>query len=101
MHRITLNPISHAYGEITLPGSKSISNRVLLLAALSAKGQTTRVRDVLDSDDTRVMLSALHTLGVSVTQIAEHDYDVVGTGGDFTNKDADCLWATQARRFAL
>ena len=89
MEHITLNPATSARGEIKLPGSKSISNRVLLLAALSAKGETTRVRDVLDSDDTRVMLAALNTLGVSVTQVAEHDYDVVGTGGDFPNKDAD------------
>ncbi len=89
MQTITLNPTPHCSGEITLPGSKSISNRVLLLAALSQAGQLTRVRDVLDSDDTRVMLSALNTLGVSVTQVAEHDYDVVGTGGDFANKDAD------------
>ena len=89
MQSLLLNPTPHCAGEITLPGSKSISNRVLLLSALCQKGQITRVRDVLDSDDTRVMLSALDTLGVSITQIAEHDYDVVGTGGEFTNKDAD------------
>ena len=89
MNQITLNPTLRCSGEITLPGSKSISNRVLLLSTLCQKGQVTRVRDVLDSDDTRVMLSALHTLGVSVTQVAEHDYDVVGTGGEFANKDAD------------
>ena len=89
MEQLTLNPTRHARGEITLPGSKSISNRVLLLAALAEKGATTRVRDVLDSDDTRVMLNALNTLGVSVTQVAAHDYDVVGTGGDFPNKSAD------------
>ena len=89
MNQIKLNPTVHCSGEITLPGSKSISNRVLLLSALCQKGQVTGVRDVLDSDDTRVMLSALDALGVSITQIAEHDYDVVGTGGEFTNKDAD------------
>ena len=89
MEQLTLNPTHHARGEVTLPGSKSISNRVLLLAALAEKGATTRVRDVLDSDDTRVMLNALNTLGVSVTQVAAHDYDVVGTGGDFPNKSAD------------
>lgn len=89
MEQITLNPFTIARGEIKLPGSKSISNRVLLLAALSQKGEVTRVRDVLDSDDTRVMLAALNTLGVTVTQTAEHDYDVTGTGGDFPNKDAD------------
>ena len=89
MEQITINPVTIARGEIKLPGSKSISNRVLLLAALSQKGEITRVRDVLDSDDTRVMLAALNTLGVTVTQTAEHDYDVTGTGGDFPNKDAD------------
>ena len=89
MNHITLNPATAARGDIKLPGSKSISNRVLLLAALSTKNEVTRVRDVLDSDDTRVMLDALHTLGVQVTQVAEHDYDIVGTGGVFPNKHAD------------
>ena len=89
MNQITLNPTPRCSGEITLPGSKSISNRVLLLSALCQKGQVTRVRDVLDSDDTRVMLAALNTLGVSITQVSEHDYDVIGTGGEFTNKDAN------------
>ena len=51
-------------GTLRLPGSKSISNRVLLLAAL-CEGQTT-VRDLLDSDDTRVMLQALRQLGCGV-----------------------------------
>ncbi|WP_133619157.1 3-phosphoshikimate 1-carboxyvinyltransferase [Hydromonas duriensis] len=89
MEHITLPPATAARGDIKLPGSKSISNRVLLLAALSKKGEVTRVRDVLDSDDTRVMLDALNVLGVQVKQIAEHDYDVTGTGGDFPNKNAD------------
>lgn len=89
IEHITLNPVTSTRGEIKLPGSKSISNRVLLLAALATQGEVTHVRDVLDSDDTRVMLDALSTLGVTVTQTAEHDYDVVGTGGNFPNKDAD------------
>ena len=50
-----------AAGDVTLPGSKSISNRVLLLCAL-CEGETT-VHDLLDSDDTRVMLDALRSLG--------------------------------------
>ena len=58
--------LQSASGTITLPGSKSISNRVLLLAAL-CKGQTT-LHDVLDSDDTRVMLAALRTLGCGVSE---------------------------------
>lgn len=89
MKQIKLSPATSAHATMKLPGSKSISNRVLLLAALSTKGEVTRVRDVLDSDDTRVMLDALNTLGVKITQIAEHDYDIVGTGGDFPNKNAD------------
>src|SRR3954470_3764114 len=57
--------LESAAGVVHLPGSKSISNRVLLLAALS--GGTTRVHDLLDSDDTRVMLDALRALGCGVT----------------------------------
>jgi 3-phosphoshikimate 1-carboxyvinyltransferase len=89
MKNIQLPPATAARGDIKLPGSKSISNRVLLLAALSTKGATTRVRDVLDSDDTQVMLAALKALGVSITQVTEHDFDIIGTGGDFPNKTAD------------
>jgi 3-phosphoshikimate 1-carboxyvinyltransferase len=61
---LDIPPLESAGGEVTLPGSKSISNRVLLLAALS--GGTTLVHDLLDSDDTRVMLDALRALGCGV-----------------------------------
>ncbi|MBE7940857.1 MULTISPECIES: bifunctional 3-phosphoshikimate 1-carboxyvinyltransferase/cytidylate kinase [Ramlibacter] len=61
---LDLPPLQTAAGTVHLPGSKSISNRVLLLAALSA-GRTT-VHDLLDSDDTRVMLDALRQLGCGV-----------------------------------
>ena len=61
---LDLPPLEEAAGTVTLPGSKSISNRVLLLAAL-CQG-TTVVHDLLDSDDTRVMLDALRALGCSV-----------------------------------
>ena len=57
---LDLPPLHGAQGSVTLPGSKSISNRVLLLAALSQG--TTEVRDLLASDDTRVMLDALQKL---------------------------------------
>jgi 3-phosphoshikimate 1-carboxyvinyltransferase len=63
---LDLPPMSRAGGTVHLPGSKSISNRVLLLAGL-ADG-VTRVHDLLDSDDTRVMLEALRTLGCTVTR---------------------------------
>ena len=58
---LDLPPLIRAHGTVRLPGSKSISNRVLLLAGLSAG--TTAVHDLLDSDDTRVMLDALQALG--------------------------------------
>ena len=63
MDKITLNPIFRVEGTVNLPGSKSLSNRALLLAAL-AKG-TTKVTNLLDSDDVRHMLNALKQLGVN------------------------------------
>jgi len=63
---LRLDRVTQAKGDVLLPGSKSISNRVLLLSALS-KG-TTRLEGVLDSDDTRVMLAALQQLGVGVVR---------------------------------
>jgi 3-phosphoshikimate 1-carboxyvinyltransferase len=63
---LDIPPLARAAGTVRLPGSKSISNRVLLLAALS-QGQTT-VRDLLASDDTAVMLAALRQLGCTVRQ---------------------------------
>jgi 3-phosphoshikimate 1-carboxyvinyltransferase len=61
---LDLPPLNGASGTVRLPGSKSISNRVLLLAGLAAG--TTAVHDVLDSDDTRVMRAALTTLGCTL-----------------------------------
>lgn len=63
---LDLPPLASAQGRVVLPGSKSISNRVLLLAAL-CRGRTT-LHDLLDSDDTRVMLTALRQLGCGVQQ---------------------------------
>lgn len=62
--RLVLTPVNRAEGTMTLPGSKSISNRALLLAGL-AEGRTD-LRGLLDSDDTRVMLSALRDLGIEL-----------------------------------
>ena len=62
---LDLPHLASAHGCVQLPGSKSISNRVLLLAALSHG--TTVLHDLLDSDDTRVMLQALHALGCTIT----------------------------------
>jgi 3-phosphoshikimate 1-carboxyvinyltransferase len=64
MNQIQLGPISHVAGEIFLPGSKSLSNRILLLSAL-AEGTTT-ITNLLDSDDVRYMLAALQQLGVVI-----------------------------------
>jgi len=63
---LDLPPLAGAHGRVVLPGSKSISNRVLLLSAL-CEGRTT-LHDLLDSDDTRVMLTALRQLGCGVQQ---------------------------------
>ena len=70
-----------AAGTVRLPGSKSISNRVLLLAAL-ADGET-EVRDLLASDDTERMLEALQALGVGVTRLAGEHWLIKGCGGRF------------------
>jgi 3-phosphoshikimate 1-carboxyvinyltransferase len=79
---LDLEPIARVAGTVKMPGSKSISNRVLLLAAL-AEGKT-RVENLLDSDDTDVMLNALELLGVRI----ERDPATV-CGGPFPNKSAD------------
>ncbi len=63
---LDIPPLVAAGGTVTLPGSKSISNRVLLLAALC--DGSTEIHDLLDSDDTRVMLGALRQLGCTVVQ---------------------------------
>ncbi|AKJ68683.1 3-phosphoshikimate 1-carboxyvinyltransferase [Pandoraea thiooxydans] len=83
---LDLGPFSKASGTIKLPGSKSISNRVLLLAALS-QGVTV-VHDLLASDDTHVMLEALRTLGVRWDQPGDGSTVVHGAGGDFPVKQA-------------
>jgi len=77
---LTLQPIARIDGTVNLPGSKSVSNRALLLAAL-AKG-TTHLTNLLDSDDVRHMLNALQALGVSYTLSANRtECSVVGLGG--------------------
>src|SRR5437867_4182649 len=87
-HHIDLMPAMHAQGTVRLPGSKSISNRTLLLAAL-ADGKT-QIMDLLASDDTLVMLSALHKLGISWQQNdGTQDYSVSGTNGVLPVHQAD------------
>ena len=82
---LDLPPLRSAAGTVVLPGSKSISNRVLLLAGLAAG--TTAIHDLLDSDDTRVMLTALQQLGCGV----ERDAGVLrvrGLGGQLAVQQA-------------
>lgn len=82
MESLTLQPISKISGEINLPGSKSVSNRALLLAALATG--TTRLTNLLDSDDIRHMLNALTKLGVTF-QLSDDKTvcEVQGIGGAF------------------
>ncbi|MFG6461077.1 bifunctional 3-phosphoshikimate 1-carboxyvinyltransferase/cytidylate kinase [Roseateles sp. DXS20W] len=82
---LDLPPLRGAAGTVRLPGSKSISNRVLLLAALS-EGKTV-VRDLLASDDTAVMLESLRTLGCAVWREGS-DVVIDGLGGRLRAKDA-------------
>lgn len=98
MEFLDLAPIAKVAGTVALPGSKSISNRTLLLAALCA-GQTT-VRGLLASDDTQRMLEALATLGVKVEQIGDsRDFIVHGCAGNFPNKDADLFLGNAGTAF--
>ena len=75
---LDLPALQGASGTVTLPGSKSISNRVLLLSALCHG--TTVVEDLLDSDDTRVMLAALRQLGCGVEAQGSR-VTITGLGG--------------------
>jgi 3-phosphoshikimate 1-carboxyvinyltransferase len=82
---LDIPPLESAGGTVVLPGSKSISNRVLLLAALSSG--TTTIHDLLDSDDTRVMLDALRALGCGVKHTGSA-LEVTGLGGHEAAKHA-------------
>ncbi|AHG75497.1 3-phosphoshikimate 1-carboxyvinyltransferase [Mannheimia varigena USDA-ARS-USMARC-1296] len=95
MEKLTLNPISRVEGEINLPGSKSLSNRALLLAAL-AKG-TTRVTNLLDSNDIRHMLNALKSLGVNYKLSEDKTVcEVQGIGGAFQAQNGLSLFLGNA-----
>ncbi|AZT25161.1 TPA: 3-phosphoshikimate 1-carboxyvinyltransferase [Salmonella enterica] len=80
MESLTLQPIARVDGAINLPGSKSVSNRALLLAALAC-GKTV-LTNLLDSDDVRHMLNALSALGINYTLSADRTRcDIAGNGG--------------------
>ncbi|WP_455553649.1 bifunctional 3-phosphoshikimate 1-carboxyvinyltransferase/cytidylate kinase [Comamonas kerstersii] len=94
---LDLPHLATASGSVQLPGSKSISNRVLLLAALS-QGSTT-IHDLLDSDDTRVMLQALQQIGCVVEPAAVvpgQPLRVTGLGGQLPSADLHQLFLGNA-----
>lgn len=88
LEKLPLDPIKKLSGTVTLPGSKSLSNRALLLAALS-KGTTT-VQNLLDSDDIARMIDALKVLGIKIDETArftENRIVIEGNGGAFDVSD--------------
>ena len=91
-----------AHGNITLPGSKSISNRTLLLAAL-ASGYT-QIRNLLVSDDTDRMLEALKKLGLTINSLgnvnlSSNVFELTGNKGEFTVKNADLFLGNAGTAF--
>jgi 3-phosphoshikimate 1-carboxyvinyltransferase len=94
---LDLPALTCAAGTVRLPGSKSISNRMLLLSAL-AEG-TTEIRDLLDSDDTRVMLGALAALGVGLDKRGADVWRVRGVGGPFPVKQGDLFLGNAGTAF--
>ncbi len=97
MEFLDLPQLLSAAGTVRLPGSKSISNRVLLLAAL-AEGET-EVRDLLASDDTERMLEALQTLGVGVTHLGGEAWKIAGCGGRFPVRQAELFLGNAGTAF--
>ena len=83
---LDLPALRRAAGVVRLPGSKSISNRLLLLAGLSAG--STRIHDLLDSEDTQVMLAALRELGCEVRG-NDRVVTITGLGGRLKRKQAE------------
>ncbi len=98
MEFLDLPPMLGAAGSVRLPGSKSISNRVLLLAAL-AEGETD-IRDLLSSDDVERMLEALQALGVDWRRDRDTlNYRVRGVGGPFPVKAAELFLGNAGTAF--
>lgn len=96
MEQLILSGVYRASGNITLPGSKSISNRTLLLAAL-ADGMT-QIKGLLASDDTERMLEALDNLGIDIEKQSENVF-VFGTSGNFKIKKADLFLGNAGTAF--
>src|SRR5256884_3198836 len=98
MDYLDLAPVARMAGTVRLPGSKSISNRSVLLAALS-RGDT-EVRNLLDADDVDRMLDALRTLGFRVEQHgAGRDFTVRGGGGTIPVKQASLFLGNAGTAF--
>lgn len=97
MDFLDLPQLCSASGSVRLPGSKSISNRVLLLAALS-EGET-EVRDLLASDDTERMLDALKALDLGVQQLGGENWRITGRGGRFPVKQAELFLGNAGTAF--
>ena len=97
MEQLHLKAVSKASGTVKLPGSKSISNRTLLLAALSEG--VTEIHDLLVSDDTARMLEALQKLGVKLEKVSETNWIVHGCNGNFPNKNADLFLGNAGTAF--
>jgi len=94
---IDLPPLLSAHGTITLQGSKSISNRILLLSALAKN--TTEIHNVLLSDDTERMLEALRILGISIEKLDPHVFRVHGCDGNFSVKQAELFLGNAGTAF--
>ncbi|WP_028460695.1 3-phosphoshikimate 1-carboxyvinyltransferase [Nitrosomonas cryotolerans] len=97
MKSLDLPLVKTARGTVQLPGSKSISNRILLLAAL-ATGNT-HIHSLLASDDTEHMRDALGILGVRITQTGANDYCVTGSQGRFPTQSADLFLGNAGTAF--
>lgn len=97
MEFLDLAPATFAAGTVRLPGSKSISNRFLLLAAL-AEGETD-IRDLLVSDDVERMLEALRALGIDWRRGEGNDFIVRGAGGLFPVKQAELFLGNAGTAF--
>jgi len=95
LEKLEISPIKRIEGKISLPGSKSLTNRVLLISALS-KG-TTIVRNILKSDDTHYMIEALKKLKVSIVECEEEStVTITGNGGPFHVSESETLYLGNA-----
>ena len=97
MEQLTLPAASRAEGTVKLPGSKSISNRTLLLAALS--DGTTTIGDLLASDDVSRMLESLEKLGISSENPRPNTWKIQGCNGNFPIKKADLFLGNAGTAF--